>query len=129
MDITPAGTVREQAAEILSALKQGKSWSGEFLVKRRDGVEFPVMVTDSPIFNEEGNLIGIVGVSVDNTNRRRTEEERDKLLAREQQAVLKQKTRIASRMNSGDPVSSAQPAECSYRLRRNPAPQRRQPIT
>ncbi len=86
MDITPAGAVREQAAEILSTLKQGKSWSGEFLVKHRDGVEFPVLVTDSPIFNEEGNLIGIVGVSVDNTNRRRTEEERDKLLAREQQA-------------------------------------------
>ncbi|MEP6719366.1 MAG: ATP-binding protein [bacterium] len=86
MDITPAGTVREQAAEILSNLKQGKSWSGEFLVKRRDGVEFPVMVTDSPILDEGGNLIGIVGVSVDNTSRRRTEEERDKLLAREQQA-------------------------------------------
>jgi two-component system CheB/CheR fusion protein len=44
------------------------------------------LVTDSPIFNDEGELIGMVGVSVDNTNRRRTEEERDKLLAREQQA-------------------------------------------
>jgi PAS domain S-box-containing protein len=86
MDITPAEGVRELGAEILSTLKQGKSWSGEFLVKHRSGVEFPVMVTDSPIFNEDGNLIGIVGVSVDNTSRRHTEEERDKLLAREQQA-------------------------------------------
>ncbi|MEO7971434.1 MAG: PAS domain S-box protein, partial [bacterium] len=86
MDIMPAEAVREQAAEILATLKQGKSWSGEFLVKRRDGVEFPVMVTDSPISDKEGNLIGIVGVSVDNTNRRRTEQERDKLLTREQQA-------------------------------------------
>jgi PAS domain S-box-containing protein len=86
IDITPASSLREQAAEIFSTLKQGKSWSGEFLVKRRDGLEFPVMVTDSPIVNDEGELIGIVGVSVDNTSRRRTEEERDKLLAREQQA-------------------------------------------
>ena len=34
----------------------------------------------------EGELIGMVGVSVDNTSRRRTEEEREKLLVREQQA-------------------------------------------
>ncbi|MGI8838562.1 MAG: PAS domain S-box protein [Pyrinomonadaceae bacterium] len=86
MDITPAVSLREQAAEIFSILKQGKSWSGEFLVKRRDGVEFPVMVTDSPILDDRGHLIGMVGVSVDNTSRRRTEEEREKLLAREQQA-------------------------------------------
>jgi PAS domain S-box-containing protein len=86
IDITPASSLRKQAAEILSNLKQGKSWSGEFLVKRRDGTEFPVMVTDSPIFDEVGELIGMVGVSVDNTSRRRTEEEREKLLAREQQA-------------------------------------------
>ncbi len=86
IDITPAAAVREQAAEIFSTLKEGKSWSGEFLVKHRDGTEFPVMVTDSPIFDEKGELIGMVGVSVDNTSRRRTEEEREKLLAREQQA-------------------------------------------
>lgn len=86
IDITPASSLREQAAEIFSTLKQGKSWSGEFLVKHRDGTEFPVMVTDSPILDEKGELIGLVGVSVDNTIRRRTEEEREKLLAREQQA-------------------------------------------
>jgi PAS domain S-box-containing protein len=86
MDITPAASLRDQAAEIFSSLQQGQSWSGEFVVKRRDGTEFPAFVTDSPIFNDEGELIGMVGVSVDNTSRRRTEEERDKLLAREQQA-------------------------------------------
>ena len=86
MDLIPPASLREQAAEIFSSLQQGKSWSGGFLVKRRDGVEFPVMVTDSPILDESGRLIGIVGVSVDNTSRRRTEEEREKLLAREQQA-------------------------------------------
>jgi PAS domain S-box-containing protein len=86
IDITPAPSLRERAAEIFSTLKRGQSWSGEFFVKRRDGTEFPALVTDSPIFNDEGELIGMVGVSVDNTSRRRTEEERDKLLAREQQA-------------------------------------------
>lgn len=86
IDITPASSLREQAAEIFSTLREGKSWSGEFLVKHRDGTEFPIMITDSPILNERGELIGMVGVSVDNTSRHRTEEEREKLLAREQQA-------------------------------------------
>jgi PAS domain S-box-containing protein len=86
MDITPAASLRERAVEIFSTVKQGQSWSGEFVVKRRDGTEFPALVTDSPIFNDQRELIGIVGVSVDNTSRRHTEEERDKLLAREQQA-------------------------------------------
>lgn len=86
MDITPAASLRDQAAEIFSCLRRGQSWSGEFVVKRRDGTEFPALVTDSPIFNDQGELIGMVGVSVDNTSRRHTEEERDKLLAREQQA-------------------------------------------
>ena len=85
IDITPAASLREQAEEILSSLKRGESWSGEFMVRRRDGTEFPVMVTDSPIFNEQAELIGMVGVSVDNTSRRRTELEREKLLMREQQ--------------------------------------------
>src|SRR6185295_15802731 len=53
IDITPAASLREQAEEILSSLKRGESWSGEFMVRRRDGTEFPVMVTDSPIFNEQ----------------------------------------------------------------------------
>ncbi|MDQ1637226.1 MAG: hypothetical protein QOF62_565 [Pyrinomonadaceae bacterium] len=86
IDITPAASLRERAVEIFSTVKQGQSWSGEFVVKRRDGTEFPALVTDSPIFNDQRELIGIVGVSVDNTSRRHTEEERDKLLAREQQA-------------------------------------------
>ena len=41
----------------------GKSWTGEFKVKRKDGAIFTVLVTDSTIFEETGAPIGIVGVS------------------------------------------------------------------
>ena len=86
LEITPTKLLRNQAQEILSSLQKGESWSGEFIVQRRDGSEFPAMVTDSPIFSEQGELIGIVNVSVDNTERRRGEAEREQLLAREREA-------------------------------------------
>lgn len=86
LDVTPAETVRDQAAEIMERLQSGQSWSGEFLTQRRDGTRVPVFVTDSPILDDGGELIGIVGVSVDNTQRRRAEEERENLLAREREA-------------------------------------------
>lgn len=86
LDLTPAEGARDRAAEILSRLQKGQSWSGEFLVRRRDGSELPVLLTDSPILSDSGELIGIVGVSVDNTERRRAEEERENLLLREREA-------------------------------------------
>ncbi len=86
LKITPADTQREQAQEILSRLKQGESWSGEFLVRRKDGSVFPVMITDSPIFDAQGKLFGVVGVSVDISERRRAEEERERLHESEREA-------------------------------------------
>ena len=75
VDVVPAPSTKEQAAKLMSRLQVGESWSGEFLVQRRDGTTFPAMVFDSPIYNEQGSLIGIVGVSVDITERKRAEEE------------------------------------------------------
>jgi two-component system CheB/CheR fusion protein len=86
LDLTPSPAQREQAVEILACLKTGQGWEGEFEVQRRDGTSFPALVNDSPILNDRGDLIGIVGVSVDNTDRRRLEEERENILNREREA-------------------------------------------
>jgi PAS domain S-box-containing protein len=73
LTLTPSEASREQAAEIMSALQQGESWSGEFPVKRADGSVFTAMVTNTPIRSESGELIGIVGVSRDITDQKRAE--------------------------------------------------------
>ena len=86
VNLTTPNSAHELAAEIFARLKDGGSWSGEFEVQRRDGSVFPAMVTDSPIFNDRNELIGIVGVSADISERKRAEEERTKLLAAEQAA-------------------------------------------
>lgn len=51
------------AEDIMAAVADGRSWSGGFLVRRKDGSMFPALVTDSGI-DRDGELVGIVGVSV-----------------------------------------------------------------
>lgn len=63
------------AEEIMQTLRGGETWEGEFVVRRKDGTTFPAQVTDSLIRDSEGRAAGIVGVSTDITERRRTEEE------------------------------------------------------
>lgn len=86
MDLLVNETTWVQAAEIMAALRNGQSWKGEFLSRCRDGRLIPTIVTDSPIYDEEGTLIGIIGVSTDISERKHAEAERLLLLEREQQA-------------------------------------------
>ena len=72
--LTPAEQTKEQANEIMKELSGGNSWSGEFLVKRKDGSIFPAYVTDAPIIDSDGKLTGIIGISNDITERKRSEE-------------------------------------------------------
>jgi PAS domain S-box-containing protein len=103
VEVTPAETTREQAAEIMSRLMAGETWSGEFEVRRRDGTTFPASVTDTPIQDEAGNLIGIVGVSADITERRRAElavREAEKRALREYETLLQRLTHLAGSLGT-----------------------------
>jgi PAS domain S-box-containing protein len=64
-DVTVAQSLRDSAAEIMKRLRAGETWSGELVVQDREGRAFPVRVTDSPIRDQDGKLVGIVGVSRD----------------------------------------------------------------
>jgi len=63
-----------EAQQIMTRLSEGNSWSGEFIVQRSDGTTFPAMVYDAPIFNQEGKIAGIIGISDDITERKQMEE-------------------------------------------------------
>ena len=73
MELTMPEMMEEQGAEIMARLRQGESWSGEFNVQRKDGVMFPAQVSNSPVNDPDGKLIGIVGISFDLTARKRHE--------------------------------------------------------
>lgn len=70
LKIIPDRDYTTQAEKIMSRLRCGKSWSGEFTFKHKDGKVFRVKVTDVPILDERGRLDGIISISTDTTKRR-----------------------------------------------------------
>jgi len=50
---------------LLERIGRGESWSGEFNARDRSGRIFPVFLTESPLFDDNGALIGIIGVAND----------------------------------------------------------------
>ncbi len=68
-DISP-----EQAAEIMVRLQASESWSGELMVKNRAGEMFPALVMTTPIIDENGAQIGVIGVAIDITERKQAEQ-------------------------------------------------------
>ena len=73
VDILPSQGAAEQAAEIMAQLGRGESWSGEFRVQKRDGTEFWADITDTPIRDSSGEIVGIAGISQDITARKQAE--------------------------------------------------------
>jgi len=74
VEVTVPEVSKEDANRILSQLRRGTMWSGEYRVHHRDGHEFPVYVTDSPLFDDDGNLIAIIGVSHDISEQKRADD-------------------------------------------------------
>ncbi|MFA4848407.1 MAG: PAS domain S-box protein [Methanoregula sp.] len=75
MDVTVPELSKENAQKILVKLDKGERWSGEYRVRHRDGHEFPVYVIDSPVLDDNGNIIAIIGASHDISEQKVAEEE------------------------------------------------------
>ncbi len=65
VDVVPTEQSRDQAAQIMASLARGVRWDGEFIARRRDGTPFVAWVSDVPYFDEEGVLVGVIGLSRD----------------------------------------------------------------
>ena len=80
-DLTSAGggyvTYRDRsvAEEVFSAVRSGKSWTGEVPMKKVDGSELTVLLRTDAIKEESGRIIGLVCLHTDITDRKQAEEE------------------------------------------------------
>lgn len=50
-------------------------WAGELLNRRRDGTEFPIHLSTTVVHDAQGDLVALVGVATDITERKKAEEE------------------------------------------------------
>jgi len=62
-DVTVDPSEAERAAGLFAKLAGGESWEGPFRVRHRDGSSFMAHVRDTPVFDAEGALVAILGLS------------------------------------------------------------------
>jgi diguanylate cyclase (GGDEF)-like protein/PAS domain S-box-containing protein len=74
-DLTVCEESLEKVEEVGSVLRAGRAWSGETLLRRKDGSHVPVLGTASPLFDDRGSLVGMIGVSTDISERKTLEVE------------------------------------------------------
>ena len=65
MEITVSSETEQAAKEHMQSVQAGNSWAGEFQVRCKDGNCMAAFVTLSPVRNNAGVNVGIVGVSQD----------------------------------------------------------------
>ncbi len=66
---SPVGLPPEEAERMWGAIRRGESWHGEFASRRKDGVPYRESVSVTPIHSEEGQLVNLLWVREDVTER------------------------------------------------------------
>ena len=71
--LVPAAGWADRAEAVRDHVVVGEEWSGDFLVRRKDGSEVPVLVANTAVLDDAGVQIGIIAVSSDITDRKQLE--------------------------------------------------------
>ncbi len=74
MEMVVSESLWGRAEDIAALVREGRDWTGEFVVRHKDGTTFPVEGTSTPVFGEDGNFVGVIGVLRDITDRKEAEE-------------------------------------------------------
>lgn len=69
IDLMPRIETAHEREGLVETLLQGRSWTGDYEITRRDGALRSVIVTNTPVFDEHGDLVAVIGCSVDATER------------------------------------------------------------
>ncbi len=73
-EVTGSERPPDDESAFMAKFRQGETWTREMNLRRRDGTALPMLTTHAPVFDEQGNLTAIIGVGVDLTERKKTED-------------------------------------------------------
>jgi PAS domain S-box-containing protein len=83
LELLPSQGATGDAQRVHARLVARHRQTGELQLTRRDGTQFPAHITGSPILDVKGELVGLIGVMRDDSDRHRLERE---VRSQEQQA-------------------------------------------
>jgi PAS domain S-box-containing protein len=88
------------AGQIMEQTHSG-GWRGEVLDRRKDGTEFPISLSTSRIIDESGDVIGLIGVARDITERTRDREAQRRLEREILEISDREQARIGQDLHDG----------------------------
>ena len=91
--------INESADEIKQETTQNGSWQNEIIGIKKDGTEFPINFSASPVYDENGNLFSFIGIARDITEKKKQETEILNLNSSLEQKV-KERTKQLNLLNS-----------------------------
>lgn len=75
MDLVIPGSERLRAKEIFATVQATGLWEGDWILRRKDGTTFSALMFNKTLTDAQGQNAGLVSVAIDNTERRRLEEQ------------------------------------------------------
>ncbi|VAH83368.1 unnamed protein product [Triticum turgidum subsp. durum] len=55
----------DAAKIVIQKIFKGKCWRGKFPVKNKSGERFLILIHNSPLYDDDGSLVGLIGLSLD----------------------------------------------------------------
>ncbi len=75
VEVMTTDSTHGPAQNIMDGVRDGRSWTGELLVHRRDGSAISALITASPFCDAGGMLAGLVGTVTDISEQKRVNED------------------------------------------------------
>ena len=89
LEVAPTKQSLAESEAVIAQLANGAVWEGEMIVKNKEGNELPIYITCAPIEDNDGRLVGMMGVSNNISEQKAVEQT---LLIKEEQLSVIYKT-------------------------------------
>ena len=81
VELIPRAEAPDRATTMLDTMLGGRTWAGDYDVTLRDGRLITVFVTNTPVFDQAGTLVAVIGSSIDISERKSAEASARRLAA------------------------------------------------